>query len=308
MERLIIDTDPGVDDAHAIMMALAHPGVKVEALTVVGGNVGLNHTVANACKILDVIGVDVPVYAGCERPFLHPSENAAHVHGSDGLGDANLPPSKRQVEREHASVALVRMANEAPGELTLVAIGPLTNVAVALKLDPALPPKLKRLIIMAGTIHARGNTPNVSAEFNVYADPEAALVVFDAWPQLTMVSWETTVAHGFSTELVQKWMSWQSPRAQFFQQITGKTLAFLEKKYGHSTLYGADGLAMAVAMEPDIVQEAEEHYVSVEINGRFTRGQTTVDWDDRTGEQANANIILKVDQDRFVALMEQGLN
>jgi len=307
MERIIIDTDPGVDDAHAIMMALAYPGVKVEALTVVGGNVGLANTVANACKVLDVMAADVPVYAGCERPFLHPAENAAHVHGDDGLGDAGLPPSQRIVESEHASAALVRMVNEAPGELTLVALGPLTNVAVALKLDPALPEKLKRLVIMGGAIHAHGNTRNVSAEFNIYADPEAAYLVFEAWPQLTMVSWETTVAQGFPMELMQEWMAWENPRARFFRSIITKTLLLLGQKFGRPLFYGADELAMAVALEPEIVQEVKEHFVSVELNGRYTRGQTTVDWDDFTGLPANANIILKVDQERFVALMEQGL-
>lgn len=307
MERIIIDTDPGVDDAHAIMMALAHPEVQVEALTVVGGNVGLAHTVANACKILDVMAADVSVYAGCERPLIYQSENAAQVHGSDGLGDTGLPPSTRKVESEHAAVALVRIANENPGELTLVAIGPLTNVAVALKLDPSLPQKIKRFVVMGGAIYAKGNTSNVSAEFNVYADPEAAHVVFEAWPQLTLVSWETTVAHGFSQELVDKWMGWTTPHAQFFQQITAKTLAFLEAHFGNKMLYGADGLAMAVVLEPDIVQQAETHHVSVECNGRYTRGQTTVDWADRTGQRANANIILKVDYERFVALMERWL-
>ena len=158
MERIIIDTDPGVDDAHAIMMALAHPNVKVEALTVVGGNVGLHHTVANACKILDVMGADVPVFAGCERPLIYETKDAAQVHGSDGLGDAGLPTSSRKVEAEHAAVALVRMVNENPGELTLVAIGPLTNVAVALKLDPELPQKFKHFVVMGGTIVAKGNT------------------------------------------------------------------------------------------------------------------------------------------------------
>ena len=141
----------------------------------------------------------------------------------------------------------------------------------------------------------------------MYADPEAAYVVFEAWPQLTMVSWETTVAHGFPPELVAKWMSWDTIHARFFQKITANTLTYLKEKFGSSMLYGADGLALAVVLEPDIVQESAQHYVSVECNGRFTRGQTIVDWNDRTGQRANANIILKVNYDRFVALMEMWL-
>ncbi len=165
MKRMIIDTDPGVDDAHAIMMALAHPDVKVEALTVVAGNVGLENTVANAKKILDTFAADVPVYAGSQQSLVLKAETAAYVHGEDGLGDAGIPDSHRETEAEPAAVALVRMANESPGEISLVAIGPLTNLAVALHLEPSLPLKFKELVIMGGAVDARGNTENLSAEF-----------------------------------------------------------------------------------------------------------------------------------------------
>src|SRR5258706_6444648 len=194
MQRFIIDTDPGVDDAHAILMALAHPDTKVEALTTVNGNVGVDKTTANALKILDVAEADVPVYPGCAAPLVVESRDASYVHGTDGLGDAGFPESKRKPESEHASNALVRMANESPGEITLVAIGPLTNLAVALRLDPDLPSKFKKLLIMGGAIHSRGNVENVTAEFNIWADPEAAHVVLTSWPVLSILSWETTMA------------------------------------------------------------------------------------------------------------------
>lgn len=307
MERIIIDTDPGVDDAHAILMAFAHPSVQVEAITTVAGNVGLELTTANACIILDVLGSDVPVYAGCEQALVLQAKDAAFVHGKDGLGDAGYPPSKRPIEEAHASAALVRLANESPGELTLVAIGPLTNVAVAVKLDPQLPSKFKRLVIMGGAVNARGNTVNVSAEFNIFTDPEAAHVVFETWPELTLVSWEATMAHGFPKELVQKWLSMETPRAQFFRRTTTQILEFIMTQLGRSMLFGADALAMAVTLEPEIVKKAEKHHVSVELNGRHTRGQTTVDWMDRQGQRSNANVILEVDQDRFCELFEMGL-
>jgi purine nucleosidase len=307
MERIVIDTDPGVDDAHAIMMACAHPAAQVEALTVVAGNVGLARTVANACTVLDTMESDAEVYAGCDGPLVLPGEDAAHVHGDDGLGNAQFPASMRPVNGKHAAMALVRMANESPGELTLVAIGPLTNVALALKLDPELPSKFKRLVVMGGAINARGNTSHVSAEFNVFADPEASHVVYEAWPGFTLVSWETTMAHGFSLGLVEKWMGMETPRARFFQRISAQVIDYITNVLGRPMLFGADGLAMAVAIEPDIVRKAETHHVSVELNGRYTRGQTTVDWDDRGGRPANANIILEVDHGRFVELMKSGL-
>jgi purine nucleosidase len=201
----------------------------------------------------------------------------------------------------------VRLAEAAPGELTLVAIGPLTNLAVALKLDPGLPAKYKRLVIMAGAIHSRGNTANLSAEFNVFADPEAAHVVLSAWPRLSLVSWETTLAHGFGPELFQRFFSLGTPRAEFFRRSNARIIAHHLDVMRRTVLYAPDGLAMAVALEPAIVARSEWHAVSVELHGRHTRGQTTVDWQDRSGCPANVEIILEVDQQRFIELMEAGL-
>ena len=131
MNRFVIDTDPGVDDAHAIMMALVHPEAQVEAITTVAGCVSLEQTTANACTILDVLDQDVPVYAGCGRALVARTPDASEVMGKDGLGDSGYPRSKRKVDDEHAVNALIRLANESPGQLTLVATGPLTNLALA---------------------------------------------------------------------------------------------------------------------------------------------------------------------------------
>lgn len=307
MERMIIDTDPGVDDAHAIMMASAFPGVKIEAVTVVAGNVGLERTVANSCTILDILGEDAPVFAGCESAFIPHVEDAAHVHGLDGLGDVDMAPSTRVVEKEHASAALVRLAHESPGELTLVAIGPLTNLAVALMLDPKLPTYYKRLVIMGGAVDALGNTSNLTAEFNIYADPEAAHIVFSSWPEFTLVSWEATVAHGIPMDTFKQWTTIDSDRARFYTEVSEKTVDFIAGVLGSPQLFGADGLAMAVALQPDIVQKSEHRPIMVELNGQHTRGQTTVDWMSRSDQPARAHIIREVDQQRFEELMELAL-
>jgi purine nucleosidase len=158
---------------------------------------------------LDVLDRDVPVYSGCSRALVAEPIDASFVHGQDGLGDSGYPRSKRKAADEHAVQALVRLANASPGELTVVAIGPLTNLAPATRLDPTLPQKIERLVVMGGAICGTGNaTP--AAEFNAYADPEAASIVLDAWPRPTLVSWETTVAHPFTAKQMEALMAMDS--------------------------------------------------------------------------------------------------
>ena len=306
MVRLVIDTDPGVDDTHAIMMALAHPQARVEAITTVNGNVGVDKTTANACKILDALGCDVPVYAGCARALIAQTHSADYVHGTDGLGDSGYPASKRRVESEHAANALVRLGHAHPGELTLAAIGPLTNIAVATRLDPALPSRYKRLVIMGGAIRAQGNT-TPTAEFNTYTDPEAAEIVFDAWKDFTLVSWETTLAHTFDDAQLAALQAMQTPRAEFFRRITGQTIAFIEKFLGSRLLFAADFLALAAAIEPGIVTHAEHKHIEVELASARNRGQTVVDWMGVLQKEPNADLAIEMDRARLWELFQMAL-
>jgi purine nucleosidase len=306
MVRLVIDTDPGVDDTHAIMMALAHPQAQVEAITTVNGNVGVEKTTANACKILDVLGCEVPVYAGCARALIEKGHPAEYVHGTDGLGDSGYPPSSRRVEREHAANALVRLGNQHPGELTLAAIGPLSNIALATLLDPSLPSKYKRLVVMGGAIRAGGNT-TPTAEFNTFIDPEAAEIVFDAWKGFTLVSWETTLAHTFDAGQLAALQAMQTPRAEFFRRITAQTIRFIEQFLGTRLLFAADFLALAAAIEPQIVTHAERKFVQVELAGARTRAQTVVDWSGFLKQEANAELALEMDKARLWELFQMAL-
>jgi len=182
------------------------------------------------------------------------------------------------------------------------AIGPLTNVGLATRLDPTLPTNYRRLVVMGGLIRGVGNV-TTAAEFNVYADPEAAAIVLDAWPGLTLVSWETTMAHGFSAEQVEALLAVDSPRGEFFRRTSERTIRMLEQILGDRTLLEPDLLAVAVALEPEVVRKAEAHFVQVELAGKHTRGQTTVDWFDRTGKAPKVNLVLELDTERVWGML-----
>jgi purine nucleosidase len=300
MRRIIIDCDPGIDDAQAIIMAYQHPETKIEAITTVAGNVGVDLTTANVLKILDILAAPIiPVYAGAASALVEPCENASFFHGNDGLGDSGLTNSSRKVKDEHAALALVRMAKENPGELELIAIGPLTNLALALRLDPLLPSRYKRLVVMGGAYYAQGNTRNLPAEFNFYADPEAASVVLDQWPQITMVSWETTISHGIHLADYQSLLNKENPRSDFLKQITKNSFDYLINMLNREMSFLADPLAMAVLLEPEIVLGSDLVHVEIERFGRLSRGMTVVDWWGTTKRSPNVNIVKKLDTDRF---------
>jgi purine nucleosidase len=302
--QLLIDTDPGVDDALAILMAHAH--ADVHGLTIAAGNVGLAHTVRNARTLVDLVGTSTPVFAGCPTPLVRlPEEDAVHVHGIDGLGDVGFPEPKAIAGDEHAVQAILRLTRER-SDLTLVALGPLTNLALAVRLDPSLPQRVKRLVIMGGAVTGQGNTGKIPAEFNIGFDPEAAHVVFEAFPSFDLVDWEVVLRHAFDDLEFDGWMAAGDQRARFFEQVFRTARAFNLKR-GRRGVIAADALAMAVAIDPSIVTRVEERHVAVEMDGRLTRGATVVDWSHRLGRPANARIVMEVDQARFGAMVRRAL-
>ena len=302
---LLIDTDPGVDDALALLMAFADPRHDLQALTITAGNVGLGHTVANALKLCEVAGVDVPVFPGCPVPLLHPAADAAYVHGEDGFGDTGYMPPARQPEAEHAALAILRVAREHAGRLLLVTLGPLTNLALALRLDPALPGRVRRLVVMGGAVTGQGNT-SVPAEFNIAFDPEAADIVFRAFPKAEVVDWEAVLRHGFLHADVDAWLAAGDARARFYDAISLNTRRWSADRRG-DRWHSADALAMAVALAPQGVQRAEERPLAVELEGRLSRGATVVDWQRRGGRPDNARILLDYDQAAFEARVRAAL-
>lgn len=302
---LLIDTDPGVDDALALLMAFNDPRHDIVGLTIAAGNVGLKHTVANALKLCEVAGQDIPVFAGAAAPLLHPSPDAGYVHGQDGFGDVGYEAAQRQVEAEHAALAIIRLSHEHAGKLLLVALGPLTNVALALKLDPTLPQRIARLVVMGGAVTCQGNiTP--AAEFNIYFDPEAAHIVFEAFERLDLADWEAVIAHGLHHDRVVGWLAAGSERGRFYERISEKTRLWSIDRRGDEW-HAADALAMAFALEPDGALDVQERPVSIELEGTHSRGATVVDWRRQEGRADKAAILMKYDQARFERLIAAAL-
>ncbi|MEM9532296.1 MAG: nucleoside hydrolase [Pseudomonadota bacterium] len=308
MSRLVIDTDPGVDDALAIMMAHAHPDTQVEALTIVGGNVGLDFTTRNACVLKDVLEGSFDIYPGCPEPLCWSGEDARFVHGEDGFGDVISDPPQATPAAEHAVPALIRLGRENPGELTLVAIGPLTNVALALAQEPELPALYQRLVVMAGAVRGCGNVSNVGAEFNIYTDPEAAHVVLSRWPKLDLVDWEATMAHQFSFEELSRWVASGSPRARLYDAISGAVRRFVtEQNPEQPMMRAADALAMAAVVAPEAIEVAGDYPVTIGLAPGPTRGMTVVDWQQRQGLPANVRIIERINHAHFLELCRAAL-
>lgn len=304
-QKLLIDTDPGVDDALALLMALRHPRAEVVGITVTAGNVGLTHTTRNALTLVERCGLEVPVFVGADRPLVWPAVDAAYVHGSDGFGDAGLAAPTRAAQSEHAVQAILRLSRELAGELTLVTLGPLTNLALALRLDPSLPERIPRLVVMGAAVTGLGNiTP--SAEFNIYFDPEAAKVVFDAWPAFELVDWEATLAHAMPDEQFGRWLGEGGELARFYDAISAQTRTFIRAHHA-DTFHSADALAMAVVLEPEIGSEVRLRRVEVEVAQGLYRGATRVDWDSRDPRGPNAAIVGRIDPQRLQALLRMAI-
>jgi len=308
MKRLIIDTDPGIDDAQAITMALkSYDLVEVVAFTTCHGNVDVSQVSSNLQHILKANNrTDIPVYTGANCSLVGGRISSSHYHGDDGLGDVLHPhPPEEEIQPEHAVQALLRLVNENIGELTLVCLAPLTNIALAIRLDPDFGKKLKDCIIMGGNYKAKGNI-TVSAEFNFLADPEAARVVLRELrcPKTTLVTWELCTKHSFTWEWYEKFINTDSALGRFFKKIESKTLAtyYSDSKFRQSYVT-CDPVAMAIVIDPEVIRSSQRLYCDVELTGELTRGQVVVDWKTRMKESPNVLLVKDIDFKRYEELL-----
>ena len=270
-QRVVIDTDPGVDDAMAILLALNSPELKVEALTVVPGNVAAWQGLENALKLVSLAGrCDLPVAGGAQHPLNQKLITAQFWHGKNGLAGIELPPSKCKADARFGPDLIIELVHKYPHEVTLIPVGPLTNIALAVSKDPSIVPLVKNVVIMGGSIS--GGNVNGAAEANIYGDPEAASIVFNAGWIVTMVGSDV----GERTLLLRKHLTElrtaHGPESDLVARMADFYLTRSEKSgYDGAAMY--DPLAVGAVVDPNVVTLKDMH-VDVETKGEFTRGET----------------------------------
>jgi inosine-uridine nucleoside N-ribohydrolase len=300
-----MDVDVGVDDALAMMLALRSPELDLRAITTVSGNVHVDKTSVNALKVLEAMGVSrIPVAKGAAKPLLRDLEVAEDFHGKDGLGDSNIAPPKLQVDKRHAVDLLTEETAASPKQIAVVATGPLTNIATVILREPRFAENVRELVIMGGaygvTVYGYGNA-NPAAEFNIYADPEAASIVFKSGIPLTAVGLDITTdpTTMLTKELYRRIEQAGTPLAKFVRLITRQLMS----KYGLIHLH--DPMAIAVAADPSLVKTGRYH-VEIETKSDLTRGQTVTDRRDWLPESyrktPNTNVCTSIDGERFVEM------
>lgn len=303
--RMILDVDTGVDDAMAIFYAVRRPGIKLEALTTTFGNTDTVIATENTLKILELLGrPEIPVAQGVGRSLIRPYKRMAdHIHGSNALGDVELPKPKIKATDEHAADLMIRVIKENPGEITLCPVGPITNVALAITKAPEIAKLVKQIVVMGSTVLHPGIhgpiAPMVDANFA--NDPEAAHIVLQAGANVTLVGMDVTMTTLLSTDMMNEISREGDHAAQTLMKITSFYVDAYKTMYPGIQGCGLhDPLAVAVAEDPTLVG-LERMYVDIELNGELTRGSTVADRRRTAIPFHNANVAMTVDRARFEA-------
>ncbi|MCX6078490.1 MAG: nucleoside hydrolase [Chloroflexi bacterium] len=301
IKRILIDTDPGIDDSLAILLALASPEVSLEGLSVVHGNCSVDQGVTNALSVLELANAShIPVLRGCDLPLVQPSLLAPETHGNTGLGYAKLPAPQAMQAVGHAVDFLIEKILAAPGEYTLVAIGPLTNLAMAMRKEPKIIPAIKEIVSMGAAIRHQGNTTPL-AEFNVYVDPHAAHIVYHSGVPLTLVPLDVTYQCILSPAGVNRLLKLDSAIAHFIADMTRFYMEFHDEYQQISGCVINDPLALALTFAPELC-DYEQHFVDVDIQGGVSMGKTFADFYKMTGKPTNMRVALGVRGRDFIDL------
>jgi len=302
-KRIIIDTDPGVDDALTFLLALASPEIQLEALTTTQGNVTVDAATRNALSILELCNAShIPVAAGSVLPLVQPLRASTDVHGTSGIGDAKLPKPKSKPVPQHAVDYLIERVLAEPNEISIFPIGPLTNVAMAIRKEPRVAKAVKELVIMGGAIQENGNATPL-AEFNIFIDPHAAHIVFHSGIPITLIPLDVTHKCILTLEHVHRLLKVNSPITTFFKDAVEFYVRYsLDKGFTGSALH--DPLTLATIIMPELLT-LKEYYVDVDHSGGVAMGKTFADIFNVTKMPVNMKVAMDVRGDDFIELFMQ---
>ncbi|MEB7888641.1 ribosylpyrimidine nucleosidase [Hafnia alvei] len=299
--KIILDCDPGHDDAIAIMLAARHPAIDLLGITIVAGNQTLNKTLVNGLNVCQKLDINVPIHAGMPKPIMREQIVADNIHGESGLDGPKFAPLVRKAESKHAIQYIIDTLMNSDGDITLVPVGPLTNIAVAMRMQPAILPKIREIVLMGGAYGTGNFTP--SAEFNIYADPEAARVVFTSGVPLVMMGLDLTNQTTCTADVISRMKKVGGPAGELFSDIMSFTLKTQYENYGLAGGPVHDATCIGYLINPDAFK-MQDMYVEIDVNNGPCYGRTVCDELGVTGKQSNTKVGMTIDTKWFWDLVE----
>ena len=306
-ERIIFDTDPGIDDALALLLLAAAPELDLLAITVTHGNTSQEKCLSNALKLVELLGIEqVPVARGAQEPLVKELSVAEETHGDGGLGYAVLPEPKVKPIQESAHDLIIRLVNENPGQITLLCVGPMTNIALALLKQPQIAKNIKRIVAMGGSIHYPGNSTPQS-EYNVFCDPESFEIVVNAGVDFTLVPLDVTYQCLLTTQHIEQITLARPEIKNFIEESTRFYIEFHAEYQGIQGCAINDPLAAAILIDPTLV-ENRDYFLSVDLSGGPSKAKTIADHYGALKKAPNAKVSMAVEVDRFMKLFIERMN
>ena len=306
MRHFIIDCDTAEDDIMSLFMLLKN-GISVEGVTIVEGNIGYEKEINNALWALEFINKNIPVYSGSDRPLVKSFRTVEEVHGEGGIGNEIVKPIRLKPENKKAIDAIVELADRYAGELEFLAISPLTNLALAYLKDKSIVGKIKKVWVMGGTVWGRGNITPV-AEFNIWVDPDAAKIVFNAGFDITMVPWDVIVNYPINDEEWESIKKMNTKMAQFYVKIYTHYREYSMKKEKIGGTPHPDLITTSVALNRNVIRKSEKQFVDVENCDCMTRGMTVIDYLGIWGKEPNAEVVYEINKNEFYSMLIDLLN
>jgi len=304
MIDIILDCDPGLDDAIALLLATRADDIRILGVTTVAGNSALSHTTMNALRVLNFSGVyDIPVYAGCAKPMMRPlyRTGGAAIHGEDGLGGYKLPMPRNEPEATHAVDYIIKTLRSSDDQITVVAIGPLTNIATAMVMAPDITKKIERLVIMGGAAVAPGNITS-AAEFNIYVDPEAASIVFKCGCPIYLNALDVTMKAVFYEKDINRLNKKDNPVSQMVYDLLKFYSSNCEEHFGFPACPIHDALCIGMLIDDSLVSYRDV-FCDVSLHDELTLGETVCDLWNVTGKRPNINLSTRVDREKFAEIV-----